>query len=874
MVFVSCQSVFCIGLLLFGYFAMRAEGGVATGSAKAFIGGEVTLTWSHTADDGNPTAGNSIYGKDIKSVAFNMLNGDVYWASGTCHMRKAKWERSLVTTILGLTDVTFSLSDGKAICAGFSSFSYTPTAYPKTTLFQGGAVAMLMHTVSTSAVTLFIVGVTTHSIDEYDVTTALYSHWAGTGQFADTSISNVVKSSAPMSTPQGIAATTLMRFYVSCNRYVGKISGVTNLYTDILSPFGTTSRMEYAGLGHLNGMLYYGNVNAIFRVSAISGSFIIYAGLGTTHLAFSGLQSLSSDCKRKSLLVGDGNRMLEVYTTKTTSQYVAGSLSNYYNGPGPMSSTDYNLKVPWCGQIFRHEMYVCSSNNEVVTVGMDTYGSGSDLACTTMTKTGSYYIKPTAVVYVGSGSYGCETGVVASPNTMLRDVTSFQYLSNGDLLFTDVLSVRGIGASDGKLMEVVGTCQSAAGSVDSADPTKVQFKVVYGMHYYDGVVYLTDRGDHKIRSYDVNSRATTTYAGTGSTTVSMNKLRLQAAFDTPLRFARSKLRLLFSCVPTIARISLLTGMVTQVFTQTDVGFPHGIAILRGYVYFASYGYSVIRQVLLIGAQRISVYFGDPLTAGTTSTLLSNVNELLIDCTRRMMYVTQTDTSGTASNLVRGINMKTLKISTIAGSSFPCTSVNRAAGVEATLQCLTNAPVTSLIFSQKTGSGGFPVILGGANTLIFSIEHYDDPVVGQTCDVITSTKTKKIRSKTKTRSMDKILLSRTRSPTQEKGNVQSQSKTRSNDRPQTRSATKTLYTQPPATPSPSPSSTTLTTNTTTVPPGTTAPNNSTASPPPPSTTSQNTSSTQPTVPPVTVSPTPAPTGLSIPVGTPSPPVPCN
>eukprot|EP00759_Apiculatamorpha_spiralis_P038428 PhF_6_TR37629/c0_g1_i1/m.55966 len=119
MVFVSCQSVFCIGLLLFGYFAMRAEGGVATGSAKAFIGGEVTLTWSRTADDGNPTAGNSIYGKDIKSVAFNMLNGDVYWASGTCHMRKAKWERSLVTTILGLTDVTFNAGDGKAICAGF-----------------------------------------------------------------------------------------------------------------------------------------------------------------------------------------------------------------------------------------------------------------------------------------------------------------------------------------------------------------------------------------------------------------------------------------------------------------------------------------------------------------------------------------------------------------------------------------------------------------------------------------------------------------------------------------------------------------------------------------------------------------------------------
>eukprot|EP00759_Apiculatamorpha_spiralis_P039409 PhF_6_TR38179/c0_g1_i1/m.57079 len=834
-------------------------GSVAVGKAQVFIGQSVTTAaWSSSADNGNPTTGIDIYGVGIKSVAFNMLNGDVYWASSTCHIRKAAWERGVVTTILGLFQVTFSGSE--ANCAPFSSFTYTPTIYPKTFAFQGGVVSMTTYTSSTTTLSLLIVGSSTNSIDVYDITTTKYSHWAGTGSLNNyVSISNIVKSSAIIAKPQGLTAARNSRFYIACNKYIGVVSGMTTLYRDMISPLSTSTTVDIPGLGQIREYLYYGVLYTIYRVNTVSGTTTTFAGQGNRGLSFTNgyLLSISSDCRRNSLIVGEALQAVrEVFISKPNGLYIAGSFSDAYNGPGPRNYNAYNLKYPMCGQIFRHELYVCTSNNEVVTVGMDYYGSGSNLACTTVTKTETNYTKPTADVYVGTGTAGCESGVTASQEAKVRDVTAFQYLPNGDLLFSDLLSVRGVQASTGKLIDVVGTCQSAAGFADNEDPSKVLFKVVYGMHYYNGVVYLTDRLDNKIRSYNVNTLNTVTYAGTGSSTVSINKYRLEASFDTPLRLARFKQRLLFSGVLTITMISLSNGFVTQLFTQNDVGNPHGIGVLRGYVYFVAFGKTVVRQVPITGATNTIVYYGNALQAGTSDTLLSDLNELVIDCTRRMMYITA------APNLVRSINMVSLTIRTIGGTSSSCSSVIRGVGVLATSQCFAVSSITALQLSQKTGPGGFPVLLAGSSAVVFNIEYYAEKVIGKECDAASSTKT---HSKTGLRTKDKM-VSLTPTTTLDKAFISTLSKSKSFDRPKSRSVSKTLFTQPPTpppTPTPTPSSTTQQpeaspnqTTTTRTPLQT----NSSSTFPPPTPTPNFTQNT------TTLSPTPIATQL--PVATPT------
>eukprot|EP00759_Apiculatamorpha_spiralis_P009153 PhF_6_TR15939/c1_g1_i2/m.24757 len=732
-------------VVIFALTCTPIHGGTEVGKAQVFIGQYSGNQWSMSSDDGNPTASANTFASDVVSMAFNPLNSDVYWASSTwCHLRKAAWERGVVTTVMGY----LSSASATKNCAISSVYTQSPTAVTKTTGFPTKTYSMAMYTTPSSTLSLLMAHNEANTIGEYDITTAKYGRWAGGGSSYLSTGQSVGKTSAViLGGPNGIIATPSRRVFVGTSYSINVISGVTNMFT-ALNGYMITYNKNSVGFGFLRNYLYYASGNRIIRFNSKTGAIISFAGDNSASstnspLRFNTLLSITSDCRRNSLIVGEGGTytMRELVITKTTAPYIAGkSGSSSYNGPGPQDWDSYRIKNPLCGQIFRHEMYVCSTeNNEVVTVGMDTYGSGSDVACASVTQTKTSVYSPSAVVYLGTGTQGCvaPTGsTVASQDTPVRYVTAYQYLDNGNLVFNDLLSVRGVQASSGKLLDVIGKCSSNSGSVDNANPDNVKFKWVFGMHYYNGNVYLTDKSDHKVRVYNVNSFATTTFAGTGSNAASVNKYRVSASFNTPLRLARSGQRLLFSGVATITLISLSSGYVTQLFTQNDIGDPNGIGVLRGYVYFVASSKTVVRKVPIVGSDTTNIFFGDANQAGTTSTLMSDGNDLFIDCPRRTMYISQTPSS--KPNLVRELNMVSMSIDTIAGATS-CSSVNRATDVVATSQCFPSSDLGGLLMSQMTAGGGYRVLLAGGNAISFKIGVPNTVEVGGECDASTVTK---------------------------------------------------------------------------------------------------------------------------------------
>ncbi len=244
---------------------------------------------------------------------------------------------------------------------------------------------------------------------------------------------------------------------------------------------------------------------------------------------------------------------------------------------------------------------------------------------------------------------------------------------------------------------VVSTLAGSAGLAGSANGTgaAARFNAPTTLAYdaTSGVLYITDTGNHTIRSLVVSTGVVATLAGTATTTGStVNGSGANARFNSPiaiaLNAARTSLYVADQSGQTIRQIVIAGATVTTIAggadtagsidaTGTSARFnqPKGLALDgAGYLYITEANACRVRRLQLSNNQVTTLAGGylvaDSVDATGTAARFNQPSGIVYDATGARLLVTDS-----LNSKLRTLNVSTLAVTTLAGPSISKGSVD-------------------------------------------------------------------------------------------------------------------------------------------------------------------------------------------------------
>ena len=162
------------------------------------------------------------------------------------------------------------------------------------------------------------------------------------------------------------------------------------------------------------------------------------------------------------------------------------------------------------------------------------------------------------------------------------------------------------------------------------------------------ILYVTDRGNYRIRRIDLTTNNVTTFAGSGTQGVSDSNTAATARFDSPFAIAVDSAGAVYVCdqgANSIRKITLL-GVVSTVAGSSPTQYAQGMAIdSSNNIYIAEMQAQRISKITPAGVKTILAGSGSQGSADGTGTAasFSNPKALTVDATGTL-YVADTDNS--------------------------------------------------------------------------------------------------------------------------------------------------------------------------------------------------------------------------------------
>lgn len=166
---------------------------------------------------------------------------------------------------------------------------------------------------------------------------------------------------------------------------------------------------------------------------------------------------------------------------------------------------------------------------------------------------------------------------------------------------------------------------------DEGPPAQARFNLPYGTEYYQGKLYVADRGNCIVRQIDLASRITSTVLGLAASCTEIDGIGNDARLSSPERMARNGASLFISsAVHTVRKfdistgdLTLLAGSVSTAGSTDGTGSgalfsaPRGVASDGTNLYVAETGNHIIRKIV-IATGVTTLFAGGVGATGTTN----------------------------------------------------------------------------------------------------------------------------------------------------------------------------------------------------------------------------------------------------------------
>lgn len=431
---------------------------------------------------------------------------------------------------------------------------------------------------------------------------------------------NGIGSSSIVVTP-GSYTTGDSRLSVLCAGKVRTLAGIPSYYdaSAMAATFNDPSAVALA-----NGFLYVADTDnhrirkidlATNAVTTIAGQTTAGYADGTgTAAQFSiprGL-AVADGC----LYIADGNRIRKLDLATNAVTTLAGQSSTGYVDATGTAAKFYTLRGI---TVASGSIYVADVNNSCVrkldlaTKAVTTVAGQSTSGFADGTGTAAKFCGPQGVVEAGGILYVSDsvndrirkidlatsavTTIPAAINCPydLRMIDGYLYIMAGSCIHKLNLTTNAVSIFAG---------QGSTGYVDGTG-TAAKFFNAYSFANVDGLLYIADSGNNRIRKIELSSSAVTTFAGRAQGYV--DGTGSDAAFASPsgVAVANGSLYVADSYNHRIRKIDLASKAVTTFAGQSATGFadatgtaakfyyPYGVAVANGFLYVAdSYNHRI------------------------------------------------------------------------------------------------------------------------------------------------------------------------------------------------------------------------------------------------------------------------------------------